>query len=123
MGKFLDKLSGAAGGNLPLGMFFLLVFTVVLVQIGSLLLTQMFGIKQLALGPALGLISIIAVLTAAFMSALSPESFGGEGWIGVGLLVAVVIFTYFILPDLAPEFFQPAMSSLKVQTLSVLGMG
>lgn len=120
--SFLDKLAGLGGGNLIVGIFFFILTSTIAIQGVSIILTQIFGIKQLALGGVIGLISVVNIILAGFMAVMNPESFSGKTWFTLGILTAVTIFIYFVLPKLQPELFKPAMSVFKVQVMSMLGM-
>jgi len=110
-------------GNMVIGAFVMATLALVLIQIVSFMITQIWPtVTQLKIGSAIGLLALVSIITVSLVAALDPSRFSRGAWVAVLLMVVVVIFLFWIFPKLAPQFFQPAMSSLKVQTMSVLGI-
>jgi len=121
MGIF-DKLAGDFGGNLVVGLAAILALTVTTIQVISIILTQLFGFQQLSLGGALGIIAVSAGVVFAFVTGMTGGLTNRANLYAILLIGAVVAFIYFGLPKLAPDIMKPAMSILKVGTMSLFGL-
>ena len=118
-----DKIASEFGGSLLIGWAFITALSLFLIQLGSFLATQIFGVQQLALGPFFILLGVVAVLTMAISAGLSPSTFTKESWVALAVLILTIAFLSLIFPKLVPSAFEQSFSLLRTTTFSLLNLG
>lgn len=121
MGSFLDALqSPSFSGNFLAAGTFVVAIALAVIQIVSIILTQIFGIKQLQLGIGFILLGVAAITIMLVSLALGARDLS-FGTILVGIFLAgIVTFMIMYLPSLVPTIFQASVLNMKVTAMSIL---
>jgi len=118
-----DMITGDSDKSLTLTMvIYMVIMGVIVLQILSMILDQLFGIGQLRLGPAIILLAIGATLVGISMATISPQQTSTKTLWAIFMSIVIVMGLYFIAPEIVPEIFEAGVLQFKVALMAVLGM-
>jgi len=120
MTKFFDALQNPAFSGNFIGVLLVSIFIGISVIQGiSMLLTQIFGITQLKLGPLFIAFGVGAIFMIFWRFAVSGD-FTLSAIFMILALAGAVLLLLMYLPDLVPTLFQASVLDLKVTAQSIL---
>ena len=124
MSNFFDRLTSETGGNIIVFILVSAIFGLVIIQTFSIILTQLFSIKQLTLGPSLGLFAIASILVNQAVTSIRVGTKLSEFLIAAAMGLGVYILFFMLLPGQIPSIYDAqGILAMRSAAMSMIGFG
>lgn len=120
---FVDRLTSETGGNIIVFGLVSIIFGFVLLQTMSIILTQLFGIQQLTLGPSLGLFAIASALVNYAVTSIRVGTSWKDFFIAAGMGVLMYVLFFMLLPSQIPSIYDAqGILAMRESAMSLIGI-